>query len=88
MERARGDPLESPAVLRRKGGHPVRLRSARGPERIASEWWREGENENEGADSSAGRDYWQVETEEGDRLWLYRELRPGRARWFLHGFFP
>ena len=80
-----GDPFEPPSVLHRKGRRPVRLRSARGPERIALEWWRE---EGEDGRSSAGRDYWQVETEEGARLWLYRDLRPGPARWFLHGSLP
>ena len=88
VEAASGDPLEPPAVLRRRGGRPVRLSSARGPERIAPEWWCEGEDGSEDGDPPAGRDYWQVETEEGVRLWLYRDLHPGRARWFLHGFFP
>ena len=82
---ATGDPFEPPSVLHRKGRRPVRLRSARGPERIALEWWCE---EGEDGRSSAGRDYWQVETEEGARLWLYRDLRPGPARWFLHGSLP
>ena len=82
---ATGDPFEPPSVLHRKGRRPVRLRSARGPERIALEWWCE---EGEEGQSSAGRDYWQVETEKGARLWLYRDLRPGPARWFLHGSLP
>ena len=84
MESAPDDPLEPPAVLRRRGGRPVRLRSARGPERIALEWWC---GEEEGG-TPEGRDYWQVETEEGARLWLYRDLHSGAARWFLHGIFP
>ena len=89
VERVPDDPLQPPAVLRRKGGRPVRLRRARGPERIALEWWCDGKNEGGYDGSPAGRDYWQVETEEGVRLWLYRDLHPGAAvRWFLHGFFP
>ena len=96
VEAAPDDPLDPPAALRAKGGRPVRLSSARGPERIAPEWWREGGGESEGGGGGggeggglpAGRDYWRVETEGGARLWLYRELRPGPARWFLHGFFP
>ena len=84
VESAPDDPLEPPAVLRRRGGRPVRLRSARGPERIALEWWCA---EEEGG-TPEGRDYWQVETEEGARLWLYRDLHSGAARWFLHGIFP
>ncbi len=55
---------------------------AEGPERIAMEWWR-----------SAGltRDYFRVETGDGQRFWLYRDglfqqngLHP---RWYLHGLF-
>ena len=83
------DSLDPPAVLHRRDGRPVRLRIARGPERIVSEWWVEGEGaggREEGL--PAGRDYWQVETEEGARLWIYRDLHPGPPRWFLHGLFP
>ena len=85
VEAAAGDPLDPPFALHRRGRHPVRLRSARGPERIALEWWCE---ETGNGSSPAGRDYWRVETEEGERLWLYRDLRPGPSRWFLHGSFP
>ena len=89
VEGVSDDPLEPPAVLRRKGGRPVRLRGARGPERIALEWWSDEEAGSEAGGSIAGRDYWQVETEGGVRLWLYRELGPGSAaRWFVHGTFP
>ena len=101
VERVPDDPLEPPAALRRKGGRLVRLRRARGPERIALEWWSDGEAGSEGGSetgseagnetggSLAGRDYWQVETEGGVRLWLYRELDSGEAsRWFVHGIFP
>ena len=82
VETSPDDPLDPPSVLRRRGGRRVRLRSVRGPERISLEWWCE-----EDGDGS-GRDYWQVETEEGVRLWLYRNLAPGPVRWFLHGSFP
>ncbi len=58
--------------------------SAQGPERIAPEWWRSGTNE-------LTRDYYCLETEAGQRLWLYREGLYGREtttpRWFVHGFF-
>jgi protein ImuB len=47
-----------------------------GPERIETGWWRE---------DPIRRDYYRVETEDGRRLWVYRELRTGR--WFLHGTF-
>ena len=47
-----------------------------GPERIQTGWWR---------GPMAERDYWRVETESGDRFWVFRELR--KNRWFLHGMF-
>jgi protein ImuB len=53
---------------------------AEGPERIAMEWWR-----------SAGltRDYFRVETRDGQRFWLYRDGLHGQSvpRWYLHGVF-
>jgi protein ImuB len=45
-----------------------------GPERIETGWWRR---------QRAARDYYQVETTEGRRFWLFRRHRDGR--WFLHG---
>ncbi len=54
-----------------------------GPERIAPEWWLD-----DPAWRSGPRDYWRVETEDGDRLWIFRalggETSPG---WFAHGVF-
>ena len=88
VESGPDDPLEPPAVLHRRGARPVRLRLARGPERIVSEWWGEGEGAGGDGGLPAGRDYWRVETEEGARLWIYRDLHPGTPRWFLHGLFP
>jgi protein ImuB len=58
-----------------------RVLRAEGPERIASEWWRQ---------ESGTRDYFRVEDEEGRRFWLYREGLYGVAeapRWFMHGVF-
>jgi protein ImuB len=57
---------------------------AEGPERIATEWWRD---ENSRART---RDYFRVEIREGVRVWLYREgLFDGVTppRWFAHGVF-
>ena len=55
---------------------------AEGPERIAMEWWRQ---------QKPTRDYFRVETKDGQRFWLYRDglydqsgLKP---RWYLHGIF-
>jgi protein ImuB len=60
-----------------------RRRAAAGPERIAPEWWLD-----DPAWRSGARDYWRVETEEGDRLWIY-EARGGEAPpgWFAQGIF-
>ena len=47
-----------------------------GPERIETSWWR---------GRTIRRDYWRVETETGQRFWLFRRLDNGE--WFLHGDF-
>jgi protein ImuB len=47
-------------------GQTHRTASAIGPERIAPEWWLDEPEWRSGV-----RDYWQVTTEAGDRLWLY-----------------
>ena len=57
---------------------------AEGPERIAMEWWRDEDNR------ALTRDYFRVESQEGVRVWLYREGLLGQdanTRWFLHGMF-
>jgi protein ImuB len=55
---------------------------AEGPERIAMEWWRR---------KALTRDYFRVETKEGQRFWLYRDglyKEEGFAdRWYLQGIF-
>ncbi len=64
---------------------------AEGPERIAMQWWRGsvGESRSDLKDSKPARDYFRVETTEGQRFWLYRDGPdiPGGARWYLHGIF-
>jgi protein ImuB len=75
---------------------------AEGPERIAMEWWRSDGPGKCGLAVSRRprdphksekptRDYFRVETKEGQRFWLYRDglydaanLHP---RWYLHGIF-
>ena len=82
------------AVAEVPDGPPVRFRwrqvlhevaRAEGPERIATEWWRD----QDGRDLT--RDYFRVESRQGARVWLYREGLYGREtvqpRWFLHGLF-
>ena len=89
---ARAEPADVIALV--PDGPPLRIRwrgalstiaHAEGPERIAAEWWRAGQD-------APTRDYYVVEDGAGRRLWLYREGLPGRettsARWFVHGLFP
>lgn len=68
-----------------------RRAAAFGPERIAPEWWLD-----DPAWRSGPRDYWRVETTEGERLWLFSVHGPaygpaqGRGiagRWFAQGVF-
>jgi protein ImuB len=76
-------PEGPPLVFRwRRVQHQVAR--AEGPERIAPEWWRRGED-------SLTRDYYRVEDQAGRRFWLFREGLYGREsnapRWFIHGLF-
>lgn len=53
---------------------------ATGPERIAPEWWLGEEDWRSGL-----RDYWQIDTAEGRRLWLF--FTPESPGWFVQGEF-
>lgn len=57
---------------------------AEGPERIAPEWWRDGQD-------AATRDYFRVEDADGRRYWLYRQgfygVPDAAPRWYMHGIF-
>lgn len=57
-------------------GKEHRIAWAWGPERIETGWWR---------GRAIARDYYRVETADGYRFWLFRDLKDGR--WFLHGNF-
>ncbi|MFK8253871.1 Y-family DNA polymerase [Ancylobacter terrae] len=85
-------PIEALAEV--PDGPPLRFRwrrvvhqvvHAEGPERIATEWWRQGHG-------TPTRDYYRVENDQGRRFWLFRlglyEREPGTPRWFVHGLFP
>ena len=75
-------PVETLAVI--PDGPPLQFRfdgdhrvvQAWGPERIQTGWWR---------GRYVQRDYYRVETETGQRFWLFRQL--GDDEWFLHGAF-
>ncbi len=68
--------------------HGIRQRviAADGPERIFGEWWRRD------AEIDAIRDYFRIELETGERLWIFRSgdgehTETGSYDWFLHGVF-
>lgn len=71
-------------------GKRFRVVQADGPERLHGEWWRERGIE---ADRPfTVRDYYQVETVNGGRYWLFRlgdgeNPATGAMRWFIHGAF-
>ncbi|HQT66796.1 MAG: hypothetical protein B7Z78_07065 [Rhodospirillales bacterium 20-60-12] len=80
---------DHPPVLFRWRGAVHRVRAATGPERIAREWWRH-EPSAERPEAEYLRDYYQLETEAGQRFWVFRTGLHGFAaapRWFLHGWF-
>jgi protein ImuB len=88
----RPEPVQAIAAV--PDGPPVRFRwrsvlhevtRVEGPERIASEWWRD-----EGGYAFT-RDYFRVEDAAGRRFWLFRDGLYDREttepRWFVHGLF-
>jgi protein ImuB len=88
---ARPEMIEAMAEV--PDGPPVRFRWRRmlhevvhveGPERIATEWWRDE------AGHALTRDYFRVESREGVRVWIYREglfVAGKTTSWFVHGVF-
>ncbi len=54
--------------------------AASGPERISPEWWLD-----DPAWRTGLRDYWQVQTDRGARLWLFHT--PQRDGWYIQGEF-
>ncbi|MBB3594669.1 protein ImuB [Rhizobium sp. BK529] len=75
-------PDGAPQIFRwRRLQHQVA--KSEGPERIAMEWWIDG-------DDAETRDYFRIEDEAGHRFWIYRlglfRENPN-PRWFMHGVF-
>lgn len=67
-------------------GKRRKVRRADGPERIYGEWWQRD------AELEAVRDYFVIEDDSGERLWIFRagdgvDPETGDHRWFLHGIF-
>lgn len=78
-------PDQPPVVITWRGKRR-RIVRADGPERIFGEWWQRP------TEMEAVRDYFVVEDEQGERLWVYRsgdgvDTATGSHRWFLHGIF-
>jgi len=67
-------------------GKRRKVKRADGPERIFGEWWQRN------AEMEAVRDYFLIEDEAGERLWVFRsgdgvDPQTGSHRWFVHGIF-
>ncbi len=76
-------PDHPPAMLvwRRRSLKIVR---ATGPERVGPRWW------DPAHAHMKTRDYYRIETESGQRLWIYRSglaEREERCEWFVEGYF-
>lgn len=56
------------------------MKTAKGPERLTAEWWRDGDMRT--------RDYWVVQTAQGPRLWLLTYPGEPEPQWFVAGKFP
>ncbi|TBY81705.1 Y-family DNA polymerase [Rhizobium leguminosarum] len=67
-------------------GKRRKVKNADGPERIFGEWW------ERNSEMAAVRDYFVVEDDAGERLWIFRsgdgvDPETGNHRWFMHGIF-
>ncbi len=81
----KAQPLEVPQL--HQDGWPLQIKLARwpaaqnvrrawGPERIETGWWQ---------GPSIRRDYFRIETDASQWMWIYRQL--GQSTWWLHGWF-
>ncbi|QFY60431.1 DNA polymerase Y family protein [Rhizobium grahamii] len=87
------DPIDAIALMPDKPpvsitwrGKRHRIARADGPERVFGEWWKRD------SELEAVRDYFVVEDERGQRLWVFRsgdgvDPETGSHRWFIHGIF-
>lgn len=89
---ARPQPLDETPMAAAPDGAPLRFRWRRilhevvaheGPERIALDWWRDGQ------DRALTRDYFRVACRDGSRFWIFRDglYHQTAPRWFVHGLF-
>ncbi|NNU16059.1 DNA polymerase Y family protein [Parvularcula sp. ZS-1/3] len=84
----RGQPVEPlgpgrPPERFRWRGKTYGLKRSEGPRRVLPEWWQDDPARLE------ARDYWRIETESGERLWLGADPAPGSERhWSVYGEMP
>lgn len=71
-----GDPLRIQWRSKRLGQAWQQVAQCWGPERLETSWWR---------GPSVRRDYFRIETNSGERFWIFHRLIDNR--WFLHGAF-
>ena len=75
-------PSTAPTVFRWRK-RTFHTASATGPERLSPEWWLDDPNWRSGT-----RDYWKIETETGEQLWIFEtKTREYSGGWFCHGDF-
>lgn len=67
---------DGPPLVFRWKNHTHHIACFAGPERIESGWWK---------GPSKRRDYYRIETNHGQRFWIFRDIATGQ--WFLHGLF-
>ncbi|MBN9983792.1 Y-family DNA polymerase [Rhizobium laguerreae] len=77
---------DHPPVWIKWRGKRRKVKNADGPERIFGEWW------ERNSEMAAVRDYFVVEDDAGERLWVYRsgdgvDTETGSHKWFVHGIF-
>jgi protein ImuB len=62
-------------------GRRWHVRAWQGPERLSGEWW------DDPAGLGFARDYFKVDTQEGEQLWVYQITGPGGASLWWQGVF-
>jgi protein ImuB len=73
--------LLKPSLVVHSSGRSWKVRAWQGPERISTEWWAESPT------SQINRDYYQVMTEENEKLWIFLDRNHQPSQAFLHGYF-
>ena len=81
-ERLQSDDTDTPPHRFRWRGLVYETLHTSGPERIAPEWWWD-----DPAWRSGPRDYWRIQTREGQRLWVFQTYGTNNAGWFVQGEF-